>query len=387
MTLPSKHDPIRELEEIRKQLSYTKRLGFLFGAGTSKSMGIPDIVTLTKNVEDDLKGDDKSNFLAIKSSLHPSLQHIEAILNQIRLVRAITNGDKTKAFDGLTGEQAIMLDKAICDGIYRIISKAEEVADLSVSRSFVAWLNWISRDFTKEIFTTNYDLIFERSFESLRIPFYDGFVGSREPFFVHESLDGKSNHDRPPVSWIRLWKLHGSLGWFWKLNDDNKSHRVIRLTDGAKDRFPNAELVIYPSRDKYESSRKQPFTSYFDRLKEFLLGGEGMFVVSGYSFSDDHINEVIFNCLNQNNRLHVLAFLFEDSPVDKIVSEGKNVPNLTIIGPKKASISGLGGEWKYTKGNELVDPLWDSDKLKLGDFRELVKFLITSSGFKDKSTR
>ena len=30
------HDPIRELSEIREQLSYTKRIGFLFGAGTSK---------------------------------------------------------------------------------------------------------------------------------------------------------------------------------------------------------------------------------------------------------------------------------------------------------------------------------------------------------------
>jgi len=36
------HDPLRELIEIRNQLSYTKRLGFLFGAGTSKAMGISD---------------------------------------------------------------------------------------------------------------------------------------------------------------------------------------------------------------------------------------------------------------------------------------------------------------------------------------------------------
>jgi len=160
MSTTFKHDPIRELSEIRDQLSYTKRLGFLFGAGTSKSMGIPDIATLTNNVEDALNGDEKSNYQSIKKSLDKDSQHIEAILNQVRLVRQITKDDGKKSFDGLSGEKAKILDKSICDEIYKIISSAESKADLAVSKSFIGWLNWVSRDFTKEIFTTNYDLIF-----------------------------------------------------------------------------------------------------------------------------------------------------------------------------------------------------------------------------------
>lgn len=384
MTKAHKHDPLRELSEIRNQLSYTKRLGFLFGAGTSKAMGIPDIISLTKSVEDALKDENKTNYLLVKKSLDASSQHIEAILNEVRLIRQITKNDKAKSFDSITGDKAQQLDKAICDEIYKIISNAESTADLAVAKSFIGWLNWVSRDFTKEIFTLNYDLIFEKSFENLLIPFYDGFIGSHEPFFAHETLDGKSNYDRPPVSWIRLWKLHGSLGWFWKLNGDKKSHRVIRLGDGAKEKFPDSELVIYPSRDKYESSRKQPFTSYFDRLKEFLLSGEGILIISGYSFSDEHVNEIIFNCLNQNNRLHMMAFFYDEKPLEKIVKEGKNFPNLTMISPTKASISGICGDWEFSKGNELLDPFWESNKLKLGDFKELVKYLIVCSGIKEK---
>lgn len=380
-----KHDPLRELSEIRNQLSYAKRLGFLSGAGTSKAMGIPDIATLTQGIEDSLKDENKTNYLSIKNSLDTHSQNIEAILNQVRLIRQITKDGNGKSFDNITGDKAKQLDMVICDEIYKIISSAELMADLSVAKSFISWLNWVSRDFTKEIFTLNYDLIFEKSFENLLIPFYDGFIGSHEPFFAHESLDGKSNYDRPPVSWIRLWKLHGSLGWFWKLNDDKKSQRVIRLSDGAKEKFPNAELVIYPSRDKYESSRKQPFASYFDRLKEFLLSGEGILIISGYSFSDDHVNEILFNCLNQNNRLHIMAFFFDEKPLEKIVSEGKNFPNLTMISPTKASISGICGDWEFSKGSELLDPFWDSNKLKLGDFKELVKYLIVCSGIKEKT--
>ena len=380
-----KHDPLRELNEIRNQLSYSKRIGFLFGAGTSKAMGIPDIGELTKRVEAKVNGELKSKFDIIKNELDKDVQHIEAILNQIRLIRQITSDSIEKSFDNVSGDDSKELDKTICNEIYSIISNEEAKADINVAKRFIGWLNWLSRDFPKEIFTTNYDLILEKSAENLLIPFYDGFVGSNEPFFVHESLDRKSNYDRLPVSWIRLWKLHGSLGWFWKTNDDGKSHRIIRLSSGAKEKYPEAELVIYPSKDKYEASRKQPFIAYFDRLKEFLVEGEGIFIISGYSFSDEHVNEVIFNALNQNNRLHIIVFFYVDDPLEKIVLEGKNFPNLTMLGPTKASISGTFGEWEITKDEELLNPFWEKEKkyLKLGDFKELINFLILCSGMKE----
>ena len=165
-----------------------------------------------------------------------------------------------------------------------------------------------------------------------------------------------------------------------------KADRVIRLGAGAKEKFPDSELVIYPSKDKYESSRKQPFTSYFDRLKDFLLAGEGIFIISGYSFSDDHVNEVLFSALNQNSRLHIIAFFFKDTPLEKIVENGKNLPNFTMLSPSKASISGIIGEWSKNLDGDILDPFWheDSKILTLGDFTKMVDFLILCSGMKDK---
>ncbi|MCK4824539.1 SIR2 family protein, partial [bacterium] len=56
--------------------------------------------------------------------------------------------------------------------------------------------------------------------------------------------------------------------------------------------------------------------------------------------------------------------------------------NCAAIGPKKAIIKGLLGEWRKSKSEALLDAFWDSEQehLKLGDFRELVKFLLASSG-------
>ncbi len=380
-----KHDPLRELTEIRNQLSYSKRIGFLFGAGTSKSMGISDISGLTTQIEKKISKDLSPKLDKIKTQLNPDQKHVEGILNQIRLIRQITCDSKDKSFDGINGEEAKNLDKSICDEIYSIISEEEEKADVQIAKKFIGWLNWLSRDFPKEIFTTNYDLILEKSFEDLFIPFYDGFIGSHEPFFAYQTIENKTKYDRPPISWIRLWKLHGSLGWFWKSGESGETDRVIRLAAGSKVKYPDSELVIYPSKDKYESSRKQPFTSYFDRLKDFLLDGEGIFIISGYSFSDEHINEVIFNSLNQNNRIHVIAFFYSDKSIEQIIELNKNIPNFTLIGPSKASISGISGKWEFNKGGEILDPFWDTGKncLTIGDFKKMVDFFILCSGMKE----
>jgi hypothetical protein len=287
------HDPVKELNEIRNQLSYTKRMGFFFGAGTSKSIGISDISQLTDKVENKLEEPHKSIFLRVKKCLPEDVckyQNVEDILNQVRLIRQITFEKKEKNYDQINGAEAKKLDLQICNKIYEIIMDEEKRIDLSHTKKFAAWLNWLSRDFPKEIFTTNYDLVFEKALESLMLPYFDGFVGSNEPFFLPESLEKDNPTDNPPASWIRLWKLHGSLGWFWKHAETGGSNRIVRLGEQAKSVSAQNEIVIYPSREKYESSRKQPFIAYFDRLKTFLQDGERLFIINGYSFSDEHIN-------------------------------------------------------------------------------------------------
>jgi hypothetical protein len=60
--------------------------------------------------------------------------------------------------------------------------------------------------------------------------------------------------------------------------------------------------------------------------------------------------------------------------------------NLNVFGPKKAIVNGTLGDWAFDKSTlkdtEKYDTYWDEGKaeLKLGDFNELVNFLITYSG-------
>ncbi len=383
------HDPGREILELRNQLSYSKRMGFLLGAGTSKAVGIPDISGLTDAVHACLQKERLDDFNKANSCLNgydPGKKcTVEDILNHIRLVRQVTHEDESKNFDGINGKAAKELDIQICDNVYKVILEAERNIDPTSAQKFASWLNWLNRDYPKEIFTTNYDLVIERALESLQIPYFDGFVGADEPFFLAESLEASNKYDFPPISWIRLWKLHGSLGWFWKPARDKGLDRVVRLGVGAK-QFTSNELVIYPSREKYESSRKQPFFAYFDRLRSFLQEGEGLFIITGYSFSDDHINEVIFNGLRQNNRLHVIGFFFDDEDLKRLSPAISGFMNFSAFGPKTGIIKGFAGNWKKQKGSSLFNAFWDtsSEKLTIGDFKELVTFLVVSSGKQEK---
>lgn len=384
---------VREIRELKTHLSYSKNIGFFFGAGTSCALKIPNVEQLTTGIEGKLKGDHLKNFKIIKADLEPTLKpkkvNIEDILNQIRRIRELT-GESKKEYLKVSGESAKELDKEICTIIYDLIAEKEVLAELDNTKKFFAWLSLLNRDFSKEVFTTNYDLIIEKSLEASQIPYFDVFVGSYEPFFWQESIDQFVTKNDLTQNWIRLWKIHGSLSWFWKEDPKTKSQKIIRIgkIDNIKDE--ENELVIYPSKEKYDSSKKQPFIAYFDRLKNYLLSGELLFIFTGYSFSDQHINEIIFNCLRQNNRLTALVFFFQDAEVESLHKHTSSYMNINVFGPTKAIINGNLGEWEFSKAEfksptEKFDHYWNEAERKfiLGDFNALANFLITNSGKKE----
>jgi hypothetical protein len=385
---------IREIRELKTHLAYSKNIGFFFGAGTSCALGIPNVEQLTLSIEAALTGDLLKHFVLVKSDLATTISvrkpNIEDILNQIRRIREITGEKKDKEYQGISGESAKLLDKEICINIYNIVLEKEKAANLDNTKKFFAWLSILNRDCAKEVFTTNYDLIIEKSLEASEIPYFDGFVGSFEPFFWQESVDKLVCGDDLTQNWIRLWKIHGSLSWFWKEDSKSSMPKIKRIGRIDNIETEQNELVIYPSKEKYDSSRKQPFIAYFDRLKQFLMKGELLFIFSGYSFSDQHINEIILNSLRQNNRLSVVVFFHKDEEVECLYKISSSYMNLSVFGPTKAIINGSIGKWEFNKADfkstaEKHDHYWNETegKFLLGDFNKLVDFLIINSGKKE----
>jgi hypothetical protein len=383
-----KLDLVKEIREFKTQLAYAKRVGFFFGAGTSCALGIPNIAQLTVDVRNVLPAAERAQFEAIENDLAGGARppNIEDVLNHVRRIRELTDDKADREYRGISGESAHALDKHICKQIHAAITIAEEKADLTVPKRFFSWLNILDRQYTKEIFTTNYDLVIERSLEAGRIPYFDGFVGSYEPFFWQESVERCASPNDVTSNWTRLWKVHGSLSWFWKELPGASSHQIVRVGKFDKAAHADQELVIYPSKEKYESSRKQPFIAYFDRLHAYLLDGELLFIVTGYSFSDQHINDIVFNCLRQNKRLFCVVFFYRDEEVEALHKITPPLMNLNAFGPTKALAGGALLKWEFhkdavLKDGEIFDHYYDeaAQQLKLGHFAKLVEFLIAAS--------
>ena len=158
---------LKEINELKNQLAYSKRVGFLLGSGISVPLGLPTVMELTKLVEDSIAKDFLAGFKKVKTDIESTYPNesitIEDILNQLRRIRDITNNQPDKDYQGVSGESAVILDKAICHSIYHVISEREKVADLYKTTRFLAWYCSQNRSYSKEIFTTNYDLILEKS--------------------------------------------------------------------------------------------------------------------------------------------------------------------------------------------------------------------------------
>lgn len=307
--------------------------------------------------------------------------NVEDVLSSVRgKLEAMTDADTLAGVD----RQAMdAIEEAIRTTIAQAATPDEgNIPPVLPHHSVAQWINRIDRHYAIELFTTNYDTIIERGLESERVPLFDGFVGSREPFFEPSALAHEGS--APAQRWTRLWKVHGSVNWH-RANDDHG--RIVRTTESL-----TGEL-IFPSLHKYDESRKQPFVAMLQRLKDILHRREDtVLFVLGYAWGDEHINEVIFDALSVRERTHVIALQYEELPDDhQLVKRGKSRHNLVVYGPETALIGGERLIWRLAEPVDdrtanLLDVPFDSDaqkedepplggRMRLGDFSQFARFI------------
>lgn len=370
--------------DLRQILSQgRKRIGLLVGAGAPLSVRldddgklsvsgkplIPGVEELTTAAVSGLAEEKSVALKAISEDLGNSA-NIETILSHVRLLQTALG--KTKV-NGLDGEGYKALGQDICAGIAKIVS-----VDLPLSRSpyheIVSWIGGTQRAHAVEIFTTNYDLLFEQAFEAANAPYFDGFTGGHAPFFDPVTVAG---NDLPP-RWSRIWKLHGSLGW-------KISNQVVIRTGNRE----SADLV-YPDHLKYDLTQKQPYSALFERLKQFLLTPDTVLLSIGFSFRDAHISAVVGEALAMNSNAAVLAFQYQalanEEPARKLAFEH---PNLSVYASDAAVIGGVEGAWRPgdlpKNWGEIRASFWGSrqkdeaQSFLLGDFGRFCRFCALSS--------
>jgi hypothetical protein len=390
------HDPELYANYLRQCLSEDKRPTALFlGAGCPMSVRvnragsdeplIPDISGMTARVEEILeKSPSQDAYTRLCDHFKKdgvSKPNVEGLLTHVRSLKQVAGKEVVR---GLSADDLEELDKLICDSLVNI-AKCSLPKTRTPFHKLATWVGAIQRSHPVEVFTTNYDLLIEEALELQRVPYFDGFVGANLAFLDLQAME----EDKLPSRWARLWKIHGSLNWFM---DGDGSVRRARMIGGER-------VVIYPSHLKYDESRRMPHLAMIDRLRAFLRNKACVLITCGYSFGDDHLNEVCVQGLQGNSTASIFGLLFGDlknhGPLVKLAATRANLNVLAkdggIIGTKTAAWTG-GKPAVGVQDSLAVKWLADTTKpgvknasFTLGDFACLAEFIEDLTGDRQRS--
>jgi hypothetical protein len=318
------------------------QIGFFFGAGTSLCAGYPLTRDLTISVIDRLSSTEKTvlkemllNESIIADFRNPDIE----LLSDILYKNIVDTSDSTlKAIE-------LNLKKILFDVIYNITP-----VDYQYHIKFFSNLKSLINNQQQPIwiFTTNYDLLLEISASEVSFRIKNSFEGIGKRYFNitdFENTIGKitsANTFQPlkePI--INLVKLHGSISWF---KENNKITEQFDFSNLGIDQH----CMILPRRRKVFDTLDSPYDQLF-RYSSNILGRKCKFLVTfGYSYRDQHINQILLLPKLQDRSIKIFAFLKEETTE---LEQFKSYPNFNYLIESKYKLEGK----EYNEASNLWD--------------------------------
>lgn len=316
-------------EEFNAHLALAIRLenvGVLLGAGASKSVGglvMEDIWKLVTANEDVAKLLKDEKF--VRDGETPN---IEIILDRLEI--ACLDGARSGADLGEIKQARHVLRKAVLNGAMLEKELWDNPDKALIHKKLAPHVRLVSRlagnrqpgQSAPWIFTTNYDLALEWSAEALGLHCVNGFTGLHDRAFRPSSFDlGLRNvHAKGEARFgtynLYLAKLHGSVSWLTR-TDGSLTELACEAIKPKIDSFlasdePNdwPGLMILPGASKFVQTAGFVYGEIIRRFTEFLARPNACLIISGYGFTDDHINRLIVSAL-QNPTLQLIIYLPE----------------------------------------------------------------------------
>ena len=248
---------------------------------------------------------------------YDNFSNIEAFMTYIQqklnVERDEENKNKLNSIFESTKQQFVKTIPKYSDKKYIKDKKDKNVAEL--------YTNFYQKVFEKRqyessklnIFTTNYDLFNEIALENNNINYSTGFTNTLTSTFNinqfnYRLVDERNRYkDRwqPTTKEANLYKLHGSINWI------EKNEYIIQTNEHDEN------VIIYPTILKHQETAQSPYSELFRELSIQLQKPNSTLVTIGYSFGDDHINNIIFqNLINQDFTLIAFADIKEKRIAD-----------------------------------------------------------------------
>lgn len=167
------------------------------------------------------------------------------------------------------------------------------------------------KNITLEVFSMNYDLVWEQHFAEQKAKPYRGFFSGE-----WRGFDKSSNEEESDL--VNLYKLHGSLDWT-RLFDGTvieASHQErVEEEFAGENRIEHDPFIIFGHGTKFFSV--EPFFSLIQNFSSKLKERDYFFVI-GYSFFDPYINNLLIQAVKdgrqQNKKIIIVNPSFAYGP-------------------------------------------------------------------------
>lgn len=346
---------LRVRESLHDALN-ARNLAFLFGSGCSslvtngEQRGIDTMAPLAKEFLgaapglDDLRFPSAEEREALTKHLGFDLKGTEFASNLERLMEVLYSFQfvlkrststemvkSTAAVDSLIDKVTAFITQKCSEAPF----SNGDPAIVDLYQAFYRKLVYRDRTLPRPwIFTTNYDLLSETALDRLGMPYCNGFSGTIERRFnptayryaLAEQLDLTSRKWTAVDSFIYLCKLHGSINWIEEGGNLFPIREIpaVTATKGSR-------VMIYPTPMKQNASFGSPYSDLFREFQGRIVRDQSVLFVLGYSFSDEHVNNLIFQALTVPT-FRLVAFLPPDAPGVAQKLRSLNDPRIWLIG-------------------------------------------------------
>ncbi len=336
-----------DIEAIKKKildLSNIKNINFLLGAGASQP-AIPTMKKMYTQIQETVKNEQneeqKNLFDKIKTD-----EDLEKKLEILYAKKHYLEGISELKENKLSSVKNLIhtIEDKIVKEINKDLSSKECSKTLEVYKKFYQKIALRNKDLSRvNIFTTNSDLFNEKALDDSNINYNNGFGGGIERVFnparfhytFSKKIDANLEKFEPLENMVYLYKLHGSINWIEKTGNSLFDIKEIPSSEIKN----STSHLIYPTPLKQYQSLGTP---YSDLIREFQtklnLPNSVLFVI-GYSFSDAHINNIIYQSMSSNSSISILIF---GEPKECLLVEGEpqECPLVEIDDPRFYRIFG-----------------------------------------------
>ena len=328
-----KDQQIRELRIKIKKYLELENVSFLLGAGTSFHLGTPIIRRVKDCTDLDVTKEVNEYF---PDGAAPSYEDLFNCLQADIFLAKQKEGDFLQQEKSIKKMQKWLFDHCNTEKM-TIHEMYKDDDNLKANRYFYHELlikKLLQRPINLKrvnMFTLNYDMAFDYALDNLGVHYINGFMGVHNRYFRPEVYDYDIYYPGESVSGkvhraekvIRYYKLHGSLSWQATTPNEKNTYGICEspITNTFNE---ENQLMVYPCVNKKTYTLDLPYSELFRQFARSITQPQSVLICLGYSFYDEHINDIIKQALSiPSFTLIVANFSPSESPEESDFSKLK----------------------------------------------------------------